>query len=240
MNRADVLARPFVLPESDLLGYRLPPDSWQFKFQAYRTTCRNGVTGLLNPEDSVFLYHAARCLPVGGRAAEIGSFKGESSVHLAAGARRAGALPVFAIDPFRPNRGSETFDDYWGEFVRTIRVCGLEDFVVPLADYSQLDRLRFPRITVDPQATADLVALADMSAHARALDREMRALAARAKIALLIEDAVVGQVNLVVDADQPAIVRHGRRVVDILPGVHKADDHGQALRSGHHLLKRAS
>jgi predicted O-methyltransferase YrrM len=137
MNKADVLAKPFVLPEGDLSGYRLPPDSWQFKFQAYRTTCRNGVTGLLNPEDSVFLYHAARCLPVGGRAAEIGSFKGESSVHLAAGARRAGALPVFAIDPFRPNRGSETFDDYWSEFVRTIRVCGLEDFVVPLADYSQ-------------------------------------------------------------------------------------------------------
>jgi hypothetical protein len=51
----------------------------------------------------------------------------------------------------------------WGMHERVFRTSpqGSYRWEAPLADYSQLDRLCFPRITVDWQATADLVALAE-------------------------------------------------------------------------------
>ena len=114
------------------------PDSWRGLLQ-YRAEYQNGKQGLLNPDDRDALFAAALQVPSGGLIVEIGSFRGCSTVHLAAGAKLVGARPVVAIDPFRPNNGGEQlqYPWYWQEFVQTIQRCGLEDMVIPVATYSQ-------------------------------------------------------------------------------------------------------
>ena len=77
--------------------------------------------------------------------------------------------------------------------------------------------------------------LADVDADAHAADVVDRARVARLEVAVLVEDAVVGQVHLVVDVDQLAVVDDGRGVVDVLVRVHEADDQrdaGAALHDG--------
>jgi len=104
----------------------------------YRAEYKNGTQGLLNPEDMDALFNAAIPVPPGGIIVEIGSFKGTSTVHLGAAAKLVGAR-VYAIDPFRQNKGGEDlrYPRYFEEFMATIQKCGVEDVVTPIADYSQ-------------------------------------------------------------------------------------------------------
>ncbi|GBD11923.1 hypothetical protein HRbin23_01606 [bacterium HR23] len=67
--------------------------------------------------------------------------------------------------------------------------------------------------------------LADIHADGGAVDDEDGALPPGAEVAVLVEDAVVGQVNLVVDPYQAPFGRNARRVVDLVVlQVHKAED----------------
>jgi len=56
------------------------------------------------------------------------------------------------------------------------------------------------------------------------LDRGLRA---GLKVSVLVEDAVVGQVGLVVDPGQDTVVDHRSGIVDIIGPVHKAHHGGQ-------------
>ena len=57
-----------------------------------------------------------------------------------------------------------------------------------------------------------------------------RRLIAGTEVTLLVEDAVVGQVHLAVDAGHRAVVGDGGGVVDVLAGVDEADDRGDPAR----------
>src|SRR5439155_128589 len=80
--------------------------------------------------------------------------------------------------------------------------------------------------------------LADVDGHARLAEREDRRLAPRLEIAVLVEDAVVRQVLLVVDAGQGPVVDDGGGVEEILALVHAADDGGEAARRLRHVRQR--
>jgi len=112
-------------------------NSWEGLIR-YRAELQSGG-GLLSSEDMDALFNAALKVPEDGIIAEIGSFRGCSTVHLAAGACMVKAKRVYAIDPFRPNGGGETlrYPHYWMDFIRTIQTCGVEHMVTVLADYSQ-------------------------------------------------------------------------------------------------------
>jgi hypothetical protein len=79
--------------------------------------------------------------------------------------------------------------------------------------------------------------LADAHADLGAGDGEELDLIAGAEVALLIEDAVVGQELLVVDAGDLAFVEDGGGVVDVCVGVGVADDCGYAANGGGDALK---
>ncbi len=57
------------------------------------------VDGYLYPHEALFLYHLAREAPGMGSVVEIGSFRGRSTLCLAAGLRRRGEGRVEAVDP---------------------------------------------------------------------------------------------------------------------------------------------
>ena len=78
-----------------------------------------------------------------------------------------------------------------------------------------------------PQGVPDV--LADVDAYVDAIDHEYRALGAGLEVAVFIEDAVVGQVDLVIYAQKLSVVGHGGGVVDVALGVDEADHHGYAL-----------
>jgi len=94
----------------------------------------------------------------------------------------------------------------------------------------RLDRERPARI---PGVLAD----ADPDPHA--LVDEDRAARAAAEVALLVEDPVVGQVVLVVDALDLAVGSEGGGVVDVVLHVDEADDQGDPLRGRGDLLQLA-
>ena len=72
--------------------------------------------------------------------------------------------------------------------------------------------------------------LADVYTNTHAVDGVNGAGVATTEVAVLVEDAVGGQVHLVVHAHQLAIVSHGGGVVDVAVGVHESDNHGQPFR----------
>jgi hypothetical protein len=59
------------------------------------------------------------------------------------------------------------------------------------------------------------------------------------EVPVLVEDAVVRQVLLVVDAGEAAVVGHRRRVRDVVPPVHEADDDGEADRGADDVVEGA-
>ena len=61
---------------------------------------------------------------------------------------------------------------------------------------------------------------------------------ARLEVALLVEHAVVGQVDLAVDRVHRAVGEHGGRVVDVLGALREADDRDDAVRVGGELAQR--
>ena len=80
--------------------------------------------------------------------------------------------------------------------------------------------------------------LTDVHADGDAADGVDGADAAGAEVAVLIKDAVVGQVDLVVDAHELAVAGEGGGVVDLVAlAVHKADDDGDAPGGGDDLIE---
>lgn len=97
------------------------------------------LEGYLSTPKVRLLYDAAAALAGGGALAEIGSWKGKSTVALALGARRAGhRQPLYAIDHhagIAEDTGSGTRTPQgstWPAFLSTIRGAAVEDRVHPL------------------------------------------------------------------------------------------------------------
>ncbi|MGH2453077.1 MAG: class I SAM-dependent methyltransferase [bacterium] len=89
------------------------------------------IEGWLRDDEAAFLYAAARSGPGRGAIVEVGSWKGRSTVALAAGAKAAGREQVHAVDPHRGSREhgpAQTFP----AFTQTLRQAGVDDWVVPL------------------------------------------------------------------------------------------------------------
>jgi predicted O-methyltransferase YrrM len=95
------------------------------------------LEGFLTRKKAALLYDAVLGLEGPGAVAEVGSWKGKSTVTLALALRRSGRRgPVYAIDHFQ---GSEEHKDVlgpggstWDEFQRTVSGAGVADLVEPL------------------------------------------------------------------------------------------------------------
>ena len=81
--------------------------------------------------------------------------------------------------------------------------------------------------------------LADRQADRGAVDLDRRRRVTDLEVALLVEDAVVGQAQLAVDAGDIAVGEHGRRVVDVVGALREADDRDDVDRLGRELGERA-
>ena len=88
------------------------------------------IEGWLSDAQGRALYEAAAATTGRGVIVEIGSWKGRSTVWLAAGARAAGRR-VFAVDPHRGSREDPAADTL-PEFLHNIRRAGVADAVEPL------------------------------------------------------------------------------------------------------------
>ncbi len=77
--------------------------------------------------------------------------------------------------------------------------------------------------------------LADVHPDADAVDDEDGAVLAGAEIAVLVEDAVVGEEHLVVDAHQLAVGANGGGVEDVAVSIGEAHHYGDLLGGLHHL-----
>jgi predicted O-methyltransferase YrrM len=88
------------------------------------------IDGWLSEAQGRALYEAAAATTGRGAIVEIGSWKGRSTVWLAAGARTAGRR-VYAIDPHRGSREDPAAATL-SEFLENIRRAGVADAVEPL------------------------------------------------------------------------------------------------------------
>src|SRR5258708_4121486 len=68
----------------------------------------------------------------------------------------------------------------------------------------------------------------DVHAHVYAVDQKEGRLVPGLEVAILIEDAVVGQVMFVIDSNQLPFVDHGGGVVDVMHAIDKTNYRGQA------------
>jgi predicted O-methyltransferase YrrM len=94
------------------------------------------IEGWLTEDEGRTLFEAARQTRNHGAIVEIGSWKGKSTIWLAAGARLAGARPIFAIDPHHgsiENPSADTLRDFRTNLARV----GLNDMVVPILKRSE-------------------------------------------------------------------------------------------------------
>lgn len=99
------------------------------------------VTGWLTPREGEFLYRTARQCSGSGVIVEIGSWKGKSTIWIAAGSKMGSKAKVYAIDPHtgssdcgKAHSGkSHTFE----EFEKNIRSAGVDDIVVPIVKTSE-------------------------------------------------------------------------------------------------------
>ena len=90
----------------------------------------SAIDGWLSDAQGRALYDAAAATTGRGAIVEIGSWKGRSTVWLAAGAREAGRR-IYAIDPHRGSREDPAANTL-AEFLGNIRRAGVEDAVEPL------------------------------------------------------------------------------------------------------------
>ncbi len=90
-----------------------------------------------------------------------------------------------------------------------------------------------------PGGVPDVLADVDPD-HRLAQAKDQRALPG-AKVAVLVKDAVVGQVGLVVGSRHPPVVQHGGGVVDVVCAVDEPDDrrNGRRALPGADALRRA-
>ena len=86
-----------------------------------------------------------------------------------------------------------------------------------------------------PHGVPDVFAYVD--AHADAVDDVDRRLGAGPKVAVLVEDAVVGQVLFVVDPHQAPVVDYGGSIMDVAGLVDEPDDGRDALALGYQRLE---
>jgi predicted O-methyltransferase YrrM len=102
----------------------------------------SAIDGWLSEAQGRALYDAAAAATGRGAIVEIGSWKGRSTVWLAAGARRAGRR-IYAIDPHRGSREDPDANTL-SEFLANIRRAGVGDAVEPLVMTSAeaADRIR--------------------------------------------------------------------------------------------------
>jgi predicted O-methyltransferase YrrM len=87
------------------------------------------VPGWLTEEEGEALYELARACTGRGVIAEIGSWKGKSTICLGLGSREGASLPVYAIDPHADYR--------FGDFKTNVDRAGITDLVRPIASLSQ-------------------------------------------------------------------------------------------------------
>ena len=73
---------------------------------------------------------------------------------------------------------------------------------------------------------------ADVQTYAHAVDDEDGAFFTLLEVPLLVEHAVVGQVDLVIDAYDFPVVSEGTGVVDVVTGIDEAYGHGHIFRGG--------
>lgn len=94
------------------------------------------MEGWLRDDEAAFLYAAARFGPGRGAIVEVGSYKGKSTIWLAAGSKAAGREMVHAVDP---HTGSPEHGAVWTlpEFSRNLQRAGVDDWVIPLLTTSE-------------------------------------------------------------------------------------------------------
>lgn len=98
-----------------------------------------GVDGWLTDREGELLYHLARKCTGRGTIVEIGSWKGRSTIWLAAGSKAGSHAKVYAVDP---HTGSSELISRYGpiwtfeEFKSNIRRAKVDDVVVPLVTTS--------------------------------------------------------------------------------------------------------
>ena len=98
------------------------------------------IDGWLTDKEGQTLYNLARCCTDRGVIVEIGSWKGKSTIWLAAGAAAGQGKKVYAIDP---HTGSPECHLWYGkkiwtfdEFRKNIKAAGLERIVIPIVKTS--------------------------------------------------------------------------------------------------------
>ena len=117
---------------------KIPADLETVLNDAWQKTQK--VPGHLGENEARFLGLLAACTPATGTIVEIGSFKGRSTVMLAAVASHYGLGPVVAIDPhnspilldLETNPDASTYQD----FLNSISTAGVSEHVEPHVAYS--------------------------------------------------------------------------------------------------------
>ena len=91
-----------------------------------------------NLREGEVLYHLARCCPYGGKIAEIGSWKGKSTIWLAKGAKHTHSK-VYAIDHHVGSKEHQASGKVWtfDIFINNIQKAELTDVVIPVLKTSQ-------------------------------------------------------------------------------------------------------
>ncbi len=100
-----------------------------------------GVDGWLTDKEGRLLYHLAKNCRGHGVIVEIGSWKGKSTIWLAAGAKAGKKIPVYAIDH---HKGSPEHYQWYGakdiwtfdEFQKNLALAGVADIVIPVVKTS--------------------------------------------------------------------------------------------------------
>jgi|GEM_PF-5746699 len=130
------------------------------------------LEGWLSRRDARLFYETVTSLDVAGDVAEIGCWKGKSTVLLARAAQRA-AVPrtVWAIDPHEGAHARADRSPTWDAFLHVLRAQGVEDCVRPLrmtsveaAQRLQAEGRRLAFLYVDGRHEEDEVA-EDLSAY---------------------------------------------------------------------------
>lgn len=97
----------------------------------------SNVEGMLTQDEAEYLYHLAQANPGKGVIAEIGSWKGKSTVCLAWGSTAVDGEKIYAVDPHRPLADEGYFEDTEAEFLRNLAETGVTDQVVPMVMSSE-------------------------------------------------------------------------------------------------------
>jgi predicted O-methyltransferase YrrM len=118
---------------------RLPADFTEAADDAWRLIC--AAPGFLTEREGRFLILASACAPAEGTILEIGSFKGKSTVGLAASARHYDLGTVVAVDPHTsPSETDPALENQsttWDDFLTTLHSAGLDSQVEPHRAFSR-------------------------------------------------------------------------------------------------------